>query len=175
MRPTGSIVEATSGLFERTKTDKNEEFNWTPKRRAALEYLIQAGGNVRVAAQLSKKGPVPISFSYLRDLKYSPKHKPFREEYQRRTGELLNALEVDTEYVLKGLVELSRPDTPPTTRRQALRDLGHYLGIWDRKRKEIEEYEAATARIRRAIEEETDPEKKKAIGEAFETLADILR
>jgi len=152
-----------------------KEFNWTPKRIAALDYLIQARGNVRVAAELSERGPISVSFAYLSDLKYSAKYKPFREEYHRRTGELLNALEVDTEYVLKGLVELSRPDTPPTTRRQALRDLGHYLGIWDRKRKEIEEYEAATARIRRAIEEETDPEKKKAIGEAFETLADILQ
>jgi len=151
------------------------EFNWTPKRRAALEFLIQARGNVRAAAALSKRGPVSVSYNYLNELKYSEKYKPFREEYNRRTGELLQAMDVNTEYVIARLVELTRPDIPPSTRRQALRDLGQYLGMWDRKRKEIEDYDATRERLRRAIEAETDPDKKKAIGNAFETLADILQ
>jgi len=174
MQPTGSIVEATSGLIERTKTDKNEEFKWTAKQRAARDYLIQARGNVRVAAELSKRGPVSVSFSYLRDLKYSAKYKPFREEYNRRTGELLNALDVDTAYVLERYVELTRPDVPPSVRRQALRDLGQYLGLFDRKAKEAREPEKMKERIARAIEDETDPERKQAIAEAVELLADVL-
>lgn len=174
MQPTGSIVEATSGLFERTKTDKNEEFKWTAKRRAARDYLIQARGNVRVAAELSKKGPIPISFSYLRDLKYSQKYTPFREEYNRRTGELLNALDVDTAYVLERYVELTRPDVPPSVRRQALRDLGQYLGMWTPKTKDAREPEKMKERIAKAMEDEPDPERRQAIAEAVEVLADVL-
>lgn len=150
------------------------KFDWTPKRKVALECLIRAGGNVRLAAQISENESPAVSYGYLNELKYAEKYRPFREEYRRRTGELLQALEVDTEFVIKGLVELTRPDTPPTTRRQALRDLGQYLGIWDRKRKEIEEYDATQERIRKAIEEESDPDRKKAISDALETLADIL-
>lgn len=175
MQPTGLIVEATSELFERTKTDKDEGFNWTPKRRAALDYLVQARGNVRVAAELSKKGPMPISSSYLRDLKYSAKYQPFREEYERRTGELLSALDIDTEHVLQRYVDLTRPDVPPSVRRQALRDLGQYLGMFTPKTKEPREPETTMERIRRAIEQESDPDRKRAIGEAFETLANILQ
>lgn len=152
-----------------------EEFNWTPKRIAALEYLIQTRGNVRAAAELSKQGPVSVSYNYLNDLKYSENYKPFRAEYNRRTGELLQAMDVNMEYVIARLVELTQPDIPPSTRRQALRDLGQYLGMWDRKRKEIEDYDATRERIRRAIEAEADPDKKKAIANAFETLADILQ
>jgi len=174
MQPTGSIDEATSGLFERTKTDKNEVFNWTPKRRAALDYLVQARGNVRIAAELSKKGPIPISYSYLRDLKYLPKYKPFREEYNRRTGELLNALDVDTAYVLERYVELTRPDMPPSTRRQALRDLGQYLGMWTPKAKEATEPETTMERIAKAIEDTTDPERKEELAKAVELLAEIF-
>lgn len=174
MQPTGSIVEATSGLFEQAKTGKNEEFNWTPKRRAALDYLIQARGNVRVAAELSKRGPLSVSFAYLSDLKYSPKYKPFREEYERRTGELLNALEVNTEYVLQRYVELTRPDVPPSVRRQALRDLGQYVGLWDPKAKEAREPETTIKSIAKAIEDETDPERKEALAEATRLLADVL-
>jgi len=174
MQPTGSIVEATSALLERTKTDKNEEFNWTPKRRAALEYLIQARGNVRVAAGLSKKGPVPISFSYLSDLKYAQKYKPFREEYNRRTGELLNALDVDTAYILERYIELTRPDVPPSVRRQALRDLGQYVGLFDQKAKEARERETTMERIAKAIEDATDPERRKALAQAAELFADVL-
>ena len=157
------------------KHGKTRNFNWTPKRKVALECLIQARGNVRLAVELSKQHSSSVSIPYVEELKYSAEYLPFREEYNRRTGELLQALEVDTEFVIKGLVELTRPDIPASTRRQALRDLGQYLGIWDRKRKEIEDYDATRERIRRAIEKETDPEKKKAIGEAFETLADILQ
>jgi len=174
MQPTGSIVEATSGLFEQAKTGKNEEFNWTPKRRAALDYLIQARGNVRVAAELSKRGPVSVSFAYLSDLKYSAKYKPFREEYQRRTGDLLNALEVDTEYIVRGYVELTRPDIPPSTRRQALRDLGEYVGIWDRKRKEGEPVDWWKEALIRAIKEEPDPERREQVIQAVEVLAGII-
>lgn len=151
------------------------EFSWTPKRRAALEYLIQAQGNVRVAAESSKAGPISVSYSYLNELKYSEKYKPFREEYRRRTGELLNALEVDTEYVIKRYVELTGPEMPPSTTRQALRDLGQYLGLWAPKAKEAGDLEAIKERIRRAIDNESDAQRKRAISEAFETLADILQ
>ena len=174
MQPTGSIIEATSALFEQAKTGKKQEFNWTPKRIAARDYLIQAQGNVRVAAELSKKGPVHISFSYLSDLKYSAKYKPFREEYNRRTGELLNALDVDSAYVLERYVELTRPDVPASVRRQALRDLGQYLGLWDPKAKDAREPEKMKERIAKAMEDETDPERRQAIAEAVEVLADVL-
>lgn len=151
-----------------------EEFNWTPKRIAALDYLIQARGNVRVAAELSERGPISVSFAYLSDLKYSAKYKPFREEYNRRTGELLNALDVDTAYVLERYVELTRPDTPPSVIRQALRDLGQYLGMWTPKAKDAREPETTIKRIAKAIEDETDPERKEALAEATRLLADVL-
>lgn len=162
------------GLLERRKTEKMAEFNWTPKRRAAREYLIQARGNVRAAAELSKRGPVSVSYNYLNDLKYSEKYKPFREEYRRRTGELLNALEVNTEYIIERYVELTRPDIPPSTRRQALRDLGQYAGVWTPKSKEAREPKTMMERIAKAIEEETDPERKQALAQAAELFADVL-
>lgn len=151
-----------------------EEFTWTPKRIAAREYLIQARGNVALAAELSQKGPVSVSHAYLSELRYAKKYRAFREEYQRRTGELLNALEVNTEYVVKGLVELTRPDMPPSTRRQALRDLGQHLGMWAPRSKGVEEQEKTSERVMKAIEDESDPQRKKAIIQALETLADML-
>jgi len=156
-----------------------EDFNWTPKRRAALEYLVQARGNVRVAAQLSKRGPVSVSYNYLNELKYSEKHKAFREEYHRRTGELLNALEVDTEYVVKGLVELTRPDIPPSTRRLAYRDLGQYVGIWAPQRKEAEVKESEVLEAMRAtltelIDDEPDAARKRGLLEAVELIFDAI-
>jgi len=156
-----------------------EEFNWTPKRRAALNYLIQARGNVRVAAGLSQRGPVSVSYNYLNDLKYSAMYKAFREEYERRTGELLNALEVDTEYVIRGLVELTRPDMPPSTRRQALRDLGQHVGMWPPQRKEAEVketevHEAMRAMLSELIDREPDPARKRGLIEAVELMFDAI-
>ncbi len=140
----------------------------------ALECLIQARGNVSLAAEFSKNCSPSVSYGYLNDLKYAPKYKPFREEYNRRTGELLQAMEVDTEYVISRLVELTRPDMPPSTRRQALRDLGQYLGLWHSKRKEVEEHEARKERLTRAIKDERDPEKQRKLIEAVELLSDVM-
>lgn len=150
------------------------KFNWTPKRKVALECLIRARGNVRLATQMSENESPAVSYGYLNELKYAEKYRPFREEYRRRTGELLQALEVDTEYVIQRYVELTRPDIPPSTRRQALRDLGQYLGLWDPKTKEARERETTMDRIAKAIEEETDPEGKEALAQAAELLADVL-
>lgn len=105
-------------------------FNWTPKRKIALECLLSAGGNARVAAELSKQFTPSVSEGYLRALKYDPRYKPFREEYHRRTGEILNALEVDESYVLETLLELSRPGMKPNVRLGAAKALGDYLGMW---------------------------------------------
>jgi len=156
------------------------KFDWTPKRKVALECLIEARGNVSRAAELSKQHSPSVSFGYLHELKYAPKYRPFREEYNRRTGELLSALEVDTEYVLKGLVELSRPDTPPSTRRQALRDLGQYVGIWAPQRKETEVketevHEAMRAMLSELIDDEPDPAKRRGLVEAAELIFDAIR
>lgn len=156
------------------KHGKTRNFNWTPKRKVALECLIQARGNVRVAVELSKNRVPSVSLPYVEELKYSAKYRPFREEYNRRTGGLLQALEVDTEYVLKGLVELSRPDTPPSTRRQALRDLGQYLGLWAPKRREAGERDAMKERLIRAIDDESDPATKRKLIEAVELLSDVI-
>jgi len=105
-------------------------FDWTPKRNIALECLLSAGGNVRVAAELSNGFTPSVSEGYLRALKYDSRYKPFREEYHRRTGEILNALEVDESYVLDTLLELSRPGMKPTVRLGAAKALGDYLGMW---------------------------------------------
>ena len=156
------------------KHGKTRNFNWTPKRKVALECLIQARGNVRLAVELSKKRAPSVSLPYVEELKYSAKYRPFREEYNRRTGELLSALEVDTEYVLKGLVELSRPDIPPSTRRQALRDLGQYLGLWAPKAKEVGVHEARNERLAKAIDDEPDPAKKRELIEAAELISDAI-
>jgi len=154
--------------------EKCETFEWTAKRKVALECLIRAGGNVRLAAELSKKCSPSVSYGYLQELKYAEKYRPFREEYRRRTGELLNALEVNTEYVIERYVELTRPDMPPSTRRQALRDLGQYLGLWDPKTKEAREPESVMERIAKAIEHETDPQRKEALAQAAELFTDVL-
>ena len=150
------------------------EFNWTPKRRAALNYLIQARGNVRVAAELSKRGPVSVSYNYLNELKYAQKYRLFREEYNRRTGELLDAMEINDRYIISRMVELTRADMPPSTRRLALRDLGQYRGLWDPKTREAREPETMMERIAKAIEDETDPERKLALAQAAELFADVL-
>ena len=136
-----------------------KDFKWTSKRKAALEYLIRAGGNVRLAAEMSANESVSVSYGYLNELKYAEKYQPFREEYRRRTGQLLHALEVDTEFVIKGLVELTRPDIPPGTGRRALRDLGDYLGIWDQKKGQVAEDDWTEVLIE-AIQRESDPERR---------------
>lgn len=156
------------------KRGKTRNFEWTPKRKVALECLIQAGGNVRLAAELSKKCSPSVSYGYLQELKYAPKYRPFREEYQRRTGELLNSLEVDTQYVIERYIELTRPDVPPSVRRQALRDLGQYVGLFDRKTKDAREPETTMERIAKAIEDATDPERKEELAKAAELFAEIL-
>lgn len=155
------------------------DFNWTAKRKAALEYLVQAQGNVRLAVDLSKKGSVSVSYGYMQELKYAEKYRPFREEYRRRTGELLNALEVDTEFVISGLVELTGPDIPPNTRRHALCDLGKYVGVWPPKRKEAEVKETEVREAMRAmlselIDNEPDPAKKRGLIEAVEVIFDTI-
>jgi len=150
------------------------KFKWTPKRIAALEYLIQARGNVRVAAQLSKKGPVSVSYAYLNELKYAQKYRLFREEYNRRTGELLDAMEINDRYIISRMVELTRADMPPSTRRLALRDLGQYLGLWDQGAKDAREPETTMERIAKAIEAETDQQRKEALAQAAELFADVL-
>lgn len=156
------------------KRGKARDFDWTAKRKVALECLIQAGGNVRLAAELSKQCSPSVSYGYMQELKYDEKYRPFRKEYRRRTGELLNALEVDTEYIIKSYVDLTRPDIPPSTRRQALRDLGQYLGMFTPKAKEATAPETTMERIAKAIEDEPDPQRKRATIEAVELLADIL-
>jgi len=156
------------------KHRKMRNFEWTAKRLVALECLIQTGGNVRRAAELSKKHSPSVSYGYLQELKYAEKYRPFREEYRRRTGELLNALEVDTEFVLQGLLELTRPDIPPSTRRQALRDLGQYLDIWARQPKEAGRHEARDERLAKAIDDEPDPAKKRELVEAAELISDAI-
>ena len=156
------------------KHGKTRNFEWTAKRKVALECLIQAGGNVRVAAELSKECSPSVSYGYLQELKYAPKYRAFRQEYQRRTGELLNALDVNTEYVIKRYVELTRPDMPPSTRRQALRDLGQYLGLFAPKAKEVGVHEARDERLAKAIDDEPDLAKKRELIEAAELISDAI-
>jgi len=161
------------------KHGKTPDFNWTEKRRVALECLIQAGGNVRRAAELSEKHSPSVSYGYLQELKYAQKYRPFREEYRRRTGKLLNALEVDTEYVLQRLLELTRPDIPPSTRRLALRDLGQYAGTWAPQRKETEVketevLEAMRATLAQLIDDEPDAARKRELIEAVELIFDAI-
>ncbi|MCJ7667936.1 MAG: hypothetical protein MUP04_06620 [Anaerolineae bacterium] len=156
------------------KRGETRKFKWTPKRRVALECLIQARGNVSLAVELSKKHSPSVSYGYLQELKYAEKYKAFREEYNRRTGELLHAMEVDTEYVIQGYVELTGPDMPPSTRRQALRDLGQYLGLWAPKVKEVGVHEARDERLAKAIDDEPDPAKKRQLIEAAELISDAI-
>jgi len=161
------------------KHGKTPKFDWTAKRNVALECLIQAGGNVRLAAKLSEKCSPSVSYGYMQELKYAKKYRPFREEYRRRTGELLNALEVDTEFVISGLVELTGPDIPPNTRRHALCDLGKYVGVWPPKRKEAEAketevHEAMRAMLSELIDHEPDPAKKRELIEAAELISDAI-
>jgi len=79
---------------------------------------------------MSQRFNPSVSEGYLRALKYDPRYRPFRKEYQRRTGEILNALEVDITYVLETLLELSRPGMKPNVRLGAAKALGDYLGMW---------------------------------------------
>jgi len=111
-------------------------YNWTQKRKVALECLIQAGGNVRLAAEVGKG---QVSEAYVHILKYHDEHIPFREEFYRRTGQILNALEVTTDYIITGLYKLSQGGykIPAAVQRQTLRDLGDYLGIWAPEKREL--------------------------------------
>lgn len=111
-------------------------YNWTAKRKVALECLVMAGGNVRLAAVKSREFIPQVSESYLNDLKYENEHRPFREEFYRRTKELLNAMEVDTQFVIQGLVEAAN-GFPAPQRVQALKLLGDYLGIWAPEKREV--------------------------------------
>ena len=117
-------------------------FTWTAKRKSALEHLIQSQGNVRIAAEASQRSPFPVSEHYINSLKYRPEFKPFRDEYRQRTSVLLDAMEVDSRYVIEGLVELSKPGIKPVhVRLQALKALGDFRGIWAPEKHEYREIE----------------------------------
>lgn len=95
--------------------------------------MVRAGGNVRLAAEVSKG---EVAEGYIQHLKYDDKHSSFREEFYRRTERLLNAMEVDTDFIIRRLVDIA--DTFPAPQRiQALKLLGDYLGIWAPEKREL--------------------------------------
>lgn len=106
------------------------KWTWTEKRKVALECLIQAQGSVRLASIVSKDHDLFVPEVYIRHLKHDPRHRMFRDEYRRRTGELLLALEINTTYVLETILELSRRGMKPNVRLGAAKLLGDYLGMW---------------------------------------------
>lgn len=108
-------------------------YNWTVKRKAALEYLVQTQGNVRGAAELAKSGAVKVSYGYLRLLVEEPEHRPFRDEYERRTGEMLHDLGITSEYVLAGIKQKAEDCKHDPTQLKALEDLGKWKGIFKEK------------------------------------------
>jgi len=108
-------------------------YNWTRKRKVALECLMRAGGNARLAAELSKG---EVAERYIEHLKYDDEHMAFRQEFYRRTERLLNAMEVDTNFIISRLVNIA--DTFPAPQRiQALKLLGDYRGIWAPDKREL--------------------------------------
>jgi|GEM_PF-3220745 len=108
-------------------------YNWTKKRKKALECLVRAGGNVRLAAEISGD---EVSEAYIHNLKYDDEHTLFREQFYRLTQKLLNEMEVDVQFVISRLVNIS--DTFPAPQRiQALKLLGDYLGIWAPEKREL--------------------------------------
>lgn len=109
-------------------------YNWTKKRRVALDCLARSMGNVRLAAELSEG---QVSEGYLNNLKYGEKHIPFRKKFYELTEKLLNSMEIDAKFVISRLVKMADPDFPPPQRIQALRLLGDYLGIWAPQRHEV--------------------------------------
>lgn len=114
-------------------------YNWTVKRKAAKEYLKQARGNVCEAARLATGGEVSVSYGYLNDLVSKPEHTPFREAYWQETGEFLNALEVNSQFVISGIVDLAQGGKPDSTKLDALKTLGEkYLQVLKRPKEKVE-------------------------------------
>lgn len=112
-------------------------YNWTVKRQAALEYLISAKGNVSEAARLGAAGEVAVSYGYLNVLANAPGHKPFRDEYERRTGEMLSDLGVTSEYIVSGIKDEAEACKHDATRLRAKELLGKWRGLF-KERKELE-------------------------------------
>jgi len=117
------------------------KYLWTAKRKSALEHLIRSRGKARIAAEASELSDVPVSLDYINSLKSRPEYKPFCDEYRRRTKKLLDALEVDTQYIIEGLVALSEPGIKEHVRLQALKALGDFRGIWAPEKHEYREIE----------------------------------
>ena len=113
------------------------DYSWTLKRKAALDYLVQAQGSVRKAAELAQSGAVYISYSYLRRLAEEGEHRPFRDEYERRTGKMLSDLGITSEYVLGAIREDAESCDHAPTKLRAKELLGKWRGLFKDKQ-EIE-------------------------------------
>ena len=161
---------------QHTKTHKSKPYRWTRKRRVALECLIRSGGNVRIAAEAARAECPGVSEDYIRDLKYRDDHRPFREEYRRRCGELLDVLEVGTLEVIEGVFDLTKKGIPPGVRLRAWQLLGDYAGTWPPSKLELMGFLRSNdwAKIRGAIQRALadHPEAREDVARALRGLDD---
>lgn len=84
---------------------------------------------------MSGAGETQVSYGYLNDLRHKPEHSPFRERYKERTGELLNVLEVDSEFIVSRIVDIAKNGKPDSAKLDALKTLGReYLDVLEQQK-----------------------------------------
>ena len=94
-----------------------------------MECVLAADGSYTEAARNCKS--YGISKHYIRDLMYSEKHRAWQLELQRR---LLSGMakpeDVDENFVIQGLIELTARNVQDSVRLGAYKAIGDYLGMW---------------------------------------------
>lgn len=102
---------------------------YTRKKSQAMRAALEAEGRYRPAAKNCKK--YGVSEGYLRDLMYSHKHLDWQLELKRRLVRGKPTVDqLDEQYVIKGLMELTGHTIQDTARLGALNSLAKILGMF---------------------------------------------
>lgn len=95
-----------------------------------MRCALEAGGRFRTAENFCQE-KYGVSKGYLRDLFYKEKHIDWQIELKRRlVRSLPRGDELDEDYIIRGLMELTGKHIQDSVRLGAFRSLGDLLGMW---------------------------------------------
>ena len=102
----------------------------TKKQIQAMCCAIAAQGSLTVAAKNCRE-KYKVSPGYLPDLMYSQEYRAWQAELESHLNrDLPQTEDLDENYVIKGLMELTEAHVQDSVRLGAFRSLGDLLGMW---------------------------------------------
>ena len=103
---------------------------FTKKQIQAMCCAIAAEGSFTVAAKNCKE-KYKVSPGYLRDLMYSEEYRAWQAELESHLNrDLPQTEDLDENYVIKGLMELTEAHVQDSVRLGAYRSLADLMGMW---------------------------------------------